>query len=48
MKTKRRDKNTKKPQKSQRKLQDLAVKKDVRGGEEISFSYSKPHIEYKP
>jgi len=46
MKTKQQDKNTKKPQKSQHKLPDLAAKKEVRGG--ISLNYTKPEVEYKP
>jgi hypothetical protein len=32
MKTKRQDRNTKKPKKSLRKTRDLAPKKEVRGG----------------
>jgi hypothetical protein len=48
MKTKPQAKDTKKSQKPQRKLPDLAVKKDVRGGENVSFVFAKPAVEYKP
>ena len=47
MKTKRQDKSTSKPQKSQRKLPDLPVKKDVRGGE-VSLNYTKIEKHYSP
>ena len=47
MKTKRQAKETKRSQKPQRKLPDLAVKKDVRGGE-LSIPFARIHYEYKP
>jgi hypothetical protein len=46
MKTKRQEKDTKKLQKSQHQLPDLAAKKEVRGG--TSLNYTKPGVEYKP
>jgi hypothetical protein len=41
--TKRETKNAKRPQ---RKLRDLPAKKDVRGGEDISFNYTQIHHKY--
>jgi hypothetical protein len=42
--SKQRAKSAKKPQ---RKLTDLPAKKDVRGGEDISFNYTQIHYVYK-
>ena len=46
MKAKQQTRNEKK--KPLRKLPDLAVKKDVRGGENVLFVFAKPAVEYKP
>jgi hypothetical protein len=41
-------KTEKKPKtKSKAQIRDLKPKKDVKGGESISFTYSKPAVEYK-
>ena len=34
--------------KTPRKLTDLPAKKDARGGEDVSFNYSKIHYHYNP
>ena len=44
-KPRRQAKNLKKPAP---KVLDLVPKKDARGGEDISFNYSKIHYGYKP